>query len=552
MTMITILRVWTICATVSLICGSDALAHNTTRDQAISELEAAPASIVPETQTCCSVSISLISEASNLPIHGTFRITNKETQDRWWPADWTSAPELRRVEDWWTIDGKATITLSPGNYRVEAIAGLDTLLTQKDFSVTKHSVALTLPIHSFHLDGMESWWAGNTHLHMLEVTRDFADRYLSIVPSADGLNVVYVSHLQRDGVDHTYVTNDMRPDDLAQFDTPTLSFGFGQETRHNFGTFGEGYGHILFLAIQDILPPVSIGAELSRMTHDYPPLKPTITSAKDHGASTIWAHNNFGMEDIPSWIAGLVDAQNLFDGGARTHYERSVYRYLDIGLKVPLSSGTDWFILDFARAYVYADALPNSDTWLEALKQGQSFITNGPLLQFEVDGKRPGDTIELCDRHRPLQVKISAAGRTDFVGLEVLYNGEIIHITQPEKVDGVYTVEDTFEFSPTSPGWLAVRTPWETQKNVFGETIRAHSSAIYFTQNGQKRFSVDTALGLISEMKFGMRRIESLGRFASDEDKQTVLKIYRDAIAELEARIEIARHQSRNETPDAP
>ena len=134
-------------------------------------------------------------------------------------------------------------------------------------------------------------------------------------------------------------------------------------------------------------------------------------------------------------------------------------------------------------------------------------------------------------------MNIAAAGRSDFVGLEVVFNGEIVHVTKPENVDGVYRVCDTFHFSPNEPGWLAIRTPWETQKNLFGETIRAHSSAVYFTKNGQSRFNIHTARGLISEMALGMHRIESLGQFASDEDRRTVMNVYRDAIEELEARI---------------
>ena len=32
-------------------------------------------------------------------------------------------------------------------------------------------------------------------------------------------------------------------------------------------------------------------------------------------------------------------------------YEENYYRYLNVGLRLPISTGTDWFLYDFARVY---------------------------------------------------------------------------------------------------------------------------------------------------------------------------------------------------------
>ncbi len=101
----------------------------------------------------------------------------------------------------------------------------------------------------------------------------------------------------------------------------------------------------------------------------------------------IWAHNLFGFEDIPNWITGRVHANNIFDGSARGSYKDTYYRYLNVGLHVPFSTGTDWFIYDFSRVYVMADRPITPTEWLDRLAAGKSYITNGPLLEFTVDDR---------------------------------------------------------------------------------------------------------------------------------------------------------------------
>jgi hypothetical protein len=82
------------------------------------------------------------------------------------------------------------------------------------------------------------------------------------------------------------------------------------------------------------------------------PLQRGIRTAREDGATVIWCHNTFGHEDIPNWVSGLLHAQNIFDGGDHGTYEDTFYRYLNVGMKVPFSTGTDWFIYDFSRVYL--------------------------------------------------------------------------------------------------------------------------------------------------------------------------------------------------------
>ena len=91
-----------------------------------------------------------------------------------------------------------------------------------------------------------------------------------------------------------------------------------------------------------------------RQGTDFPSVRHGIDQAREDGATIVWCHNAFGFEDIPDWIAGVVDAQNIFDGGNKGDYEDTFYRYMDVGLRVPFSTGTDWFMFDHEGGLVEA------------------------------------------------------------------------------------------------------------------------------------------------------------------------------------------------------
>ena len=42
---------------------------------------------------------------------------------------------------------------------------------------------------------------------------------------------------------------------------------------------------------------------------------------------------------MPTALTGRLDALNVFDGSRTGSYEENYYRYLNIGLRVPISTG---------------------------------------------------------------------------------------------------------------------------------------------------------------------------------------------------------------------
>lgn len=489
----------------------------------------------------CQFKIRLLDAETQKPLPGLVRIRTADGRAVPLAGLVSRGTKLRAdhpAKDWFALLEATTIAVPQAMLTIEAFAGLDTEMARISVDLSSKAEAQAeLSLKSFFRGARSGWFGGNTHLHLSGLTRAQADEYLRALPRADALDLLFVSYLERAQADRDYISNGYTLADLQGLGTPGLLFGNGEEHRHNFEGFGEGYGHVMFLNIRQLVRPVSIGAGITGQGPDWPPLRRGLTQARGDGATIIWCHNTFGHEDTPDWLAGLPQAHNIFDGGVHGRYEDTFYRYLNIGLKVPFSTGTDWFIYDFARVYARLDKSLNVDNWLAALKSGRTFISNGPLLELRAGANDIGDTIRLS---QPTRVSISgqAKGRHDFKQLEIVHNGRVVHSVTNRPVGGHFEATVNFSLNATEPGWIALRVPENPgAKNEMGETLFAHTSPIYVEFGGKSTFQKDAAEALIADMDSALKTIPAKAKFADDTQRDEVLKIYRDGTATLRRRL---------------
>jgi hypothetical protein len=478
---------------------------------------------------------------SGTPLSGCFRIRPLGSKE------WLALPNQlnrkaglskRDLSLGWHVTMGATEFVAPrGSLEIEAFSGIDTPLVRKIVD-SEADIKLVLP--DLLPDNTRHWVAGNTHVHLRRMTRPQVNRYLTEIPMADGLKVVFVSYLERALASHTYITNEYTPDDLHALNRPgKLIFGPGEEYRHNFGPGAEGYGHVMFLDLAKKIIPASVGPGITLKGTDGTPLQPAIRIAHDRGATVVWCHNAFGTEDIPNWLAGNVQAQNIFDGGNHGSYEDSHYRYLNLGIRAPFSTGTDWFIYDFSRVYVRADpGRPlTTSSWLDGLKRGRSLITNGPWLDFSINGRQPGDVTNLKNS-QSLDILGSAVGRHDFGTLQLVRNGRIVQEQTAKRTGNRFTAEISGpNWKTTSAEWWALRiNPREGILNEMGKPLFAHTSPIYFDYQGSSVFDRDVAHKAIEEMQASKRSIQRHGKFAGNELAK-IHGTYDRGIAQLKRRL---------------
>jgi hypothetical protein len=490
-------------------------------------------------ESTCRLTLKLIDSVTKKPRAGLVRIATSDGHVLPLEGLLNRGIGLRQghgAKQWHVLLESATLSVPRKQLTIEALAGLETELTRKTIDLSGQAASeVTLPLVRFYDAASRDWHNGNTHLHLMSISREQADRYLRFVSRADELQLVFVSYLRRVKAERGYISNTYTKKDLQKLSWHDTTFGYGEEHRHNFGPGGEGYGHVMFLDIDKLIRPVSIGPGIMGEGTDSPSLRFAIDKAHGDGATVVWCHNAFGMQDVPEWLAGTLHAHNIFDGGNKGTYEDTYYRVMNIGLRIPFSTGTDWFIFDFSRVFVEVPQPLTIPRWLEALRAGRSFITNGPLLELQVDQCGPGDVIRLAEP-KQLQIRGRAIGRSNFEKIEVVHNGSVVADKASCPVGGHFEAELTCPLQVDESGWIALRVNSQ-QKNELGGSVFGHTSAVYIEMAKKNIFKPEVAKELIADMHESIRAIQNKAIFADEQQRDRVLDIYREGIAKLTKRL---------------
>src|SRR5437870_1337746 len=134
---------------------------------------------------------------------------------------------------------------------------------------------------------------------------------------------------------------------------------------------------------------------------------------------------------------GRADAVEMINTNAYKHLE--YYRYLNCGYRLPLVGGTDKMSsavpVGLYRTYARlgSDEELTYDGWCRAVRAGRTFLSGGPLLSFSVDGRGPGDTIELA-APGTVTVEAVAEGIFPLRALEVVCNGAVVAAAESDGV----------------------------------------------------------------------------------------------------------------------
>jgi hypothetical protein len=479
--------------------------------------------------------ISLVEAKTGRPVAGLIRVIGANGQalrlEGVLPRG-QGLGDVSPINEWYVLARERTIQLPQQKLRIEAFAGLKSALATLELDLAgRADASVNVPVSLFGDVAQKGWYGGNTHLHLRNITAEQATQYLTEVSAADDLDVLFISYLERPSEDRTYTTNRYPIGDFAKAWRTEALLNNGEEHRHNFEGYGEGFGHVLLLNINKLIVPVSIGPGITGGGSDGAPLRPGIDEAHRQGGTAIWAHNGWGFEDVPNFATARPDALNIFDGGSHGTYEDSFYHFLNAGLRVPFSTGTDWFIDDLNRVYANVRGNLTIRSWLDALKAGQSFITNGPLLEFSAGNTEIGGTLAL-DSPGEVQVRGRAAGRQNFGKLQLVRNGRVIDETAAVPSGAHFEARLDRRIAIDGPCWLALRVS-STSRSEYGRELFGHTSPVYVTVGGANVRIQQDVDWLIRDMEQAIETIAARGSFATPSERERVLSVYREGIAAL-------------------
>jgi hypothetical protein len=174
--------------------------------------------------------------------------------------------------------------------------------------------------------------------------------------------------------------------------------------------------------------------------------------------------------------------------GAGMLAEAIYWQALEAGLRLTPTAASGFGIvpettMGYNRMYAYCDSEPTSEAWWNAVAQGETFVTNGPLLRVLINGVPPG-TVQASYRGEPigLHIDVSLAVREPVDYLDVIFNGESLYNA---KLEDHYRRGEFPELTLDRSGWVIVRVI-----TAHEEGYRYASTAPYYLEfNGQPRIS---------------------------------------------------------------
>ena len=244
-------------------------------------------------------------------------------------------------------------------------------------------------------------------------------------------------------------------------------------------------------------------------------------------------------EVIAEVVLGKVDGLEIRDFHVPTMDTFAVhewYRLLSCGYRVPAVGGTDKMSAGMpvggVRTYAFiGDRELSHQSWSDAVRAGRTYTTSGPLMDFTVEGLRPGDELALPESGGAVHIKASASCAMPIHRLEIVFNGKVIaeELSGGNKGENILVIDEQLDL-PGS-GWIAARAVSDhVAWHVWPVHFAAHTSPVYVKAGRTDVF--DAALGeyLITTMQGGVEWLDTLATRADDERHASIRKIFTDAI----------------------
>jgi hypothetical protein len=251
-------------------------------------------------------------------------------------------------------------------------------------------------------------------------------------------------------------------------------------------------------------------------------------------------------EALAALILGKVDAFEVcrFDS-----IEPAVlgdwYRLLDCGFRVPLAggSGKDSNAIALGSVRTYARLEPGQEfgyaAWIEAVRAGRTFVTNGPLLSLTAEGRGPG-TVLAKSPGQMIPVRVEAQGMVPFDQVEVLLNG---HVVLSKEASGNRLAARIEAELPVASGWLVARC-WSRDRLPGGEgqCVYAHTSPVYLVVDQQPlRPERATVAPLAAVLDRTLAWSAREARYENDHQREHLESILTEARQELLRRVSANR-----------
>jgi hypothetical protein len=208
------------------------------------------------------------------------------------------------------------------------------------------------------------------------------------------------------------------------------------------------------------------------------------------------------------------------------------YRLLNCGIRLPASTGSDWFVCSSNRVYADVGSDFSYGAWLAALRAGRTFVTNGPVLQLTVAGHSPStDVLALAGTRRDVMVTVEYEALHPIDRVEIVRDGTVVAAT--DVTDRSPAGRFTASVDAVGTGWLAARC-WGRRRTSYGHPVWAHTSPVYLRARPDSRTVRAASQALVEEIARSEEWLRSRARYADAAQRTRMLQLFADGRAVFE------------------
>jgi Tol biopolymer transport system component len=391
--------------------------------------------------------------------------------------------------DYFHETGRSVVDVPAGKLRIEAVRGIEYHPAVKEVEIRPGALTtVELAPQRAANPNAAGWYSGSDHIHMnyggnLRNT----PANLMLLARAEALNVIGEKIANKDHriFDHQHFTG--KPHEVS---TSTHLLSFGEEYRPPF------YGHINFINLtRHLISPFTTGYEGSAIESLYPTNTDMFRLARQQGAIGGYVHpwsrepekttysvaRGFPVDlalETFTYLEVLTRAPHF------THTSTVWHRALNCGFKVTASAGEDSIlnlnatpVMGSSRLYAYLGPRLTWDGWVDAIRQGRTLVSNGPLIRFEVNGEISGGEIRL-----PAQGgEVRAIGQLETIvpveKLEIFWNGKPVETVPVAAAARTLRIERSIPVKES--GWLTLRARGGPSHPIEDEYVVAETSPVY-------------------------------------------------------------------------
>ena len=449
---------------------------------------------------------------------------------------------------------KFSLNLPPGKYTLAIAAGFEYVPVSLTLNLPGDE-SLSIKLRRWSNTTKSGWYAGDSHVHLhtggpIQVTT----RNALLAARAEGIHYVNlcVSNNVGDDIrDAELITGKPHKDS-----TNNHLLVFGEEMRSMI------YGHMQFFGISKFVEPQYTGFKNTPNKYDYPANYVMAANATKQGGVVTYGHPLFKGKPIPfdknltadnaaarelpiDAILGVCHAVDLMCYNSDEDLSTELwYKLLNCGIPLAASVGTDALLdrstnpMGGSRVYVNVRGKLTQKTWLDGLRKGRTFVTNGPMVQISVNGTGPGETLNLPVGRHTVAVKATIKSLVPVDKVVFVKNGQPAAtaknnlISKPGKAQ---TFSFTVKLSADKSSWFAVRVHGPDHADVFDGPVFAHTGAAFVKVGGKPIRSKTDAAYFVAWIDQLMRVVRVRNGYKTKEDRDKVLAIFQRARAKFAA-----------------